>query len=307
MPQGQFLPEGSRIKTMQNCAVNTHAAMDCAMESKMLLEGTAIMCDAQHNLIVEINGFRGVIPRAEAAYNIAGVEAREIAIISRVGRPVCFEIIGKNSEGYIFSRAAAQKRALDFLLQNLFDGEIISIRITHLEPFGAFVDIGCGIVSLIGIEHISVSRIMHPAERFLPGQFAFAVVTDCDFSRGRISLSCRELLGTWEQNAARFEAGQTMRGIVRGNEEYGAFVELSPNISGLAERREGLCEGMGVSVFIKSIIPEKMKVKLIIIDALEAPPSAILTEQDYFLTSGHIDHWRYSPENKYGKIIETYF
>lgn len=307
MPQGQFLPEGSLINSPQNRAINTPQAMDYAMESKMLLEGNVTMCDAQHNLLVDFNGFKGVIPRAEAAYCAGGVETREIAVISRVGKPVCFEIIGKNSDGYVFSRAAVQKRAMDFLLQNLFSGDVISVRVTHLEPFGAFVDIACGIVSLIGIEHISVSRIAHPAERFLPGQFAYAVVTDCDFSRGRISLSCRELLGTWQQNAARFEAGQTLRGIVRGTEDYGAFIELSPNISGLAERHENLSDGMGVSVFIKSIIPDKMKVKLIIIDALESPPIALLRPQDYFITSGHIDHWRYSPETKFGKIIETYF
>ncbi|MFQ9410391.1 MAG: hypothetical protein ACLR1T_04200 [Evtepia gabavorous] len=41
---------------------------------------------------------------------------------------------------------------------------------THLEGFGAFVDVGCGVVSLIGIENCSVSRISHPARRFTVGQ-----------------------------------------------------------------------------------------------------------------------------------------
>ena len=52
------------------------------------------------------------------------------------------------------------------MLDNLKSGDIISACVTHLEPFGAFVDIGCGVVSFIGIENISVSRITHPIRAF---------------------------------------------------------------------------------------------------------------------------------------------
>ena len=76
----------------------------------------------------------------------------------------------------------------------------------------------------------------------------------------RISLSHKELLGTWEENAAFFNAGDTVEGIVRGIEPYGVFVELTPNLSGLSEPRDGLREGERVCVYIKSIIPEKMKI-----------------------------------------------
>lgn len=307
MPQGQFLPEGSLINTARNKAINTRSLIDSAMDEHRIVEGIATMCDENHNLIVDFNGFSGIIPRSEAVYSQTNTTAKEIAVISRVGKPVCFEIIGKTENGYYLSRAAAQKRAMDFLLHNLFGGDIVNVRVTHIEPFGAFVDIGCGIVSFIGIEHISISRIANPSERFTAGQFTQAIVTDCDFSRGRISLSCRELLGTWQQNANKFQPGQIVCGIVRGNEEYGAFVELTPNLSGLAEKRDGVCEGDGVSVFIKSIIPEKMKIKLIIIDRLEHVPSAILKPSDFFITQGTLSSWRYSTLEKSGKVTEVTF
>lgn len=57
---------------------------------------------------------------------------------------------------------------------------------------------------------------------------------------GRICLSQRELLGTWEENASLFEQGETVAGIVRSVEDYGIFVELTPNLAGLAEFREGV-------------------------------------------------------------------
>ncbi|MFQ9916228.1 MAG: hypothetical protein ACLRWQ_07410 [Flavonifractor plautii] len=101
------------------------------------------------------------------------------------------------------------------------------------------MDIGCGVPSLIGIENISVSRIPHPDQRFRVGQAIFAVVQELDPKLGRVYLTHRELLGTWAENAAHFQAGMTVPGIVRGLKEYGAFVELTPESvrPGGAEKR----------------------------------------------------------------------
>ena len=86
---------------------------------------------------------------------------------------------------------------------------------------------------------------------------------------GRITLSHKELLGTWEENVALFSAGETVAGIVRSVEPYGIFVELSPNLAGLAESREDVIPGQQASVYIKSILPARMKVKLVIIDTFD--------------------------------------
>ena len=117
----------------------------------------------------------------------------------------------------------------------------------------------------------------------------------------------RQLLGTWLENARRFSPGETVSGVVRGNEDYGVFVELSPNLSGLAERKEGVVSGDGVSVYIKSILPEKMKVKLILIDKLEKAPSTLIRPEDYQITQGRLQHFVYSPPGKEGRLTETLF
>ena len=43
--------------------------------------------------------------------------------------------------------------------------------------------------------------------------------------QGRLVLSLRELLGTWQENAGRFAVGETVVGIVRSIEDYGVFIE----------------------------------------------------------------------------------
>ena len=153
------------------------------------------------------------------------------------------------------------------------------------------------------IDSISVSRIPHPGARFTPGQSIFAVVKSIDES-GRITLSHKELLGTWEENAALFAVGETVPGIVRSVEKYGIFVELTPNLAGLAEFSEGVSPGSHAGVYIKSIIPSKMKIKLIIVDCFDADYPA--SQPKYFIKDGHIDTWRYSPEES-PKLIETQF
>ena len=58
----------------------------------------------------------------------------------------------------------------------------------------------------------------------------FGVVSSLE--NNRICLSQRELLGTWEENAALFSQGETVAGVVRSVESYGIFVELTPNLAG---------------------------------------------------------------------------
>jgi small subunit ribosomal protein S1 len=206
------------------------------------------------------------------------------------------------------SRRILQEQARDYFLDGgLAPGDVIRTVVTHLEPFGAFVDIGCGLTSLIGIENISVSRIRHPAERFALHQQVPAVVTDIDRARGHVVLSHKELLGTWEANANRFSPGETVQGIVRTVEKYGIFVELTPNLSGLAEYRPGIKEGDRVAVYIKSILPEKMKIKLVIIDTLPDAGARPLSKEDYFILGGKMDQWLYSPACCRTKQIFTLF
>jgi small subunit ribosomal protein S1 len=111
---------------------------------------------------------------------------------------------------------------------------------------------------------------------------------------GRISLTHKELLGTWEENAARFEVGQTVVGMIRSVESYGIFVELTPNLAGLAECKEGVRVGDACAVYIKNIIPSKMKIKLVLIDSF--PPARGEIKTEYYRTEGNISDFSYAPQ-----------
>lgn len=308
----QYSPEGNLITSFENHElISNLKGLEKALERQIILEAPAILCDHNFNLHVALGGkIRGIIPRDEVQYS-PREETKDIAILTRVGKPVCFKVIGfeKGADGEpvaILSRKSAQRECTLNYIEALEPGDIIPTKITHLENFGAFVDIGCGIISLLSIDSISVSRIAHPSARLSVGDFIYTVVKSID-ELGRIYVSERELLGSWEENAALFNEGQTVMGIVRSIESYGIFIELKPNLAGLAEFKEDVTPGQTAAVYIKSIIPEKMKIKLIIIDSHDAKaPRAPL---EYFIDTDsvtHIDSWIYSPPSC-KKIIESVF
>lgn len=146
-------------------------------------------------------------------------------------------------------------------------GQIVNGTVKEIKNYGAFVELEQGDTGLIYIEDLSVARIKSPAERVTIGQNIKVMVKYIDRDQKRINLSYKELLGTWEENAQKFKEGVTVKGIVRETEKCknGIFVELTPNLVGLAEYKEGIEYGQNVDVYIKRIIPDKRKVKLIIV------------------------------------------
>ena len=292
-----YLPEGKRIGTAKNLEyLSSPEGVREAMARGVILEARAVLCDSEHNLTVDLGCMRGFVPREEGAVGIREGTVRDIAVISRVGRTICFTVTdvvtdAKGGALAILSRAQAQKQCIAEYVGTLTAGDIIPAKVTHLEPFGAFCDIGCGVVALMPIDTISVSRIEHPDERFSVGMDIRAVIKSRVGTR--ITLSHKELLGTWEENAAAFSVGETVPGVIRSIENYGAFVELTPNLAGLAELRDHLRVGTEASVYIKSIIPQRMKIKLILIDCFDTAPP--LAPPRYYLSEGHIDRFVYSP------------
>ncbi len=308
----EYKPEGLLIRSARNYEyISSIEGLERALERQVILEAPVVLCDHNFDLHVELSGgVRGLIPRCEVEYSPDGEPVKDIAILTRVGKTVCFKVCGfkctPDGTVAILSRRAAQRECMENYLKTLAPGDIIPAKVTHLESFGAFVDIGCGRISLLSIDCISVSRISHPSSRLCVGEIIYTVVRSID-ERGRIFVSGRELLGTWEENAALFKEGQTVRGIVRSVESYGIFIELTPNLAGLAEYREDVHSGQTAAVYIKSIIPEKMKIKLIIIDTDDSP--AAPTPLTYFIDPErrrHIDYWKYSPRLS-SRIIETVF
>lgn len=218
----------------RNASHLSAAELRAAMASREILQSTALAFDTQRQLRFELGGCRAVMPFGQCADGADTGSVRDIAVLTRVGRPTCFVIEGIDTDEngqtvYRLSRAEAQRMCKAEYLDQLQPGDILPCIVTHIEPFGAFCDVGCGISALLPIDCMSVSRISSPAD-------------------------------------------------------------LRP--------------GQAVSVYIKNILPEKMKIKLVIVN--HALSQSHRFELRYFITEGHLDHWLYSTPESH-KRIETDF
>ena len=299
----KYRPEGSKAeKTSTKSRVHppiTLSFLERAKEKRLILDAPVLLCDQALSLHIALGEFIGIIPKEEAAFSPSGLPIKDIAILTRVGKTVSFFVkeIKRSVFGHpeiTLSRRELQKECYEQYVSGLRPGDVIPAKVTHIESFGAFLDVGCGINALLPIDAISISRISHPRYRFSVGD-EFSVVVQSIDEEGRIYVSRKELLGTWEENAAFFLPGQTVSGIVRSIESYGIFIELTPNLTGLAEYKEGVRENEIAAVYIKNMIPERMKIKLIIIDSHKEHAH---TAKLFFPTDEHprhIDYWRYSP------------
>lgn len=263
----RYMPEGWE----ETSFMATEDKLKNAMQTGEILQAKVRMCDANYNLYVDLgNQINGVIPREEVeAINVdeTGFPKPNICT-SKVNKFVQFKVKDVDSKNnFILSRKEVGQEALSWITGELQEGMVVNGIVKSIQPYGVFVEIGGGVVGLLHIEDISVARIKTPAERLKIGQKINVMIKCIDRKLERVILTYKELLGTWEDNVKDFKEGETVKGIARETEKSknGIFIELKPNLVGMAEYKEGIEYGQNVDVYIKKIIPDRKKVKLLIV------------------------------------------
>ena len=266
MIQNAFIPEGwdNSVSTLDGNNINE------IINNQVTLQGIVTNCDENYNLHIDLGKYKGIMPRSE----IEGINLQSDGLpktnlcTGKVNRFVQFKVKDVEDNGTaIISRKAVQTEALNWVKNNLNVGDIVTGIVKRVESYGVFIEIGGGVVGLAHIEDLSVARIKSAFERVRIGQKLEVMIKSIDRTSGKIILSYKELLGTWEENANKFYVGQKAQGIVRETEKNknGIFIELLPNLVGMAEYEEGLEYGQKVDVYIKRIDYERRKVKLLVV------------------------------------------
>lgn len=153
---------------------------------------------------------------------------------------------------------------LENKIKEISKGQVMSGVVKNIQPYGAFIQTDKGIDGLLYIEDISVARIKTPAERLAVGQKINVMVKDINKEKNRVYFSYKEMLGTWDENIRDIQEKTVVSGIIRETEKdkRGIFIELKPNLVGMAEYKEGFEYGQRVEVYVKKIVEDKKKIKL---------------------------------------------
>ena len=263
----KFKPEGwnNEITPLDQNNINNY------IQTTETLQGLVKNCDDNYNLYIQFeNGLTGIMPRQEVeAINIGeeGLPKTNLCT-GKVHKFVQFKVKEvKDENNIVVSRREVQEEALEWIKRDLKEGTRVTGIVKSIKPYGAFIEIGGGVVGLAYIEDLSIARIKTPYERLKIGQKLEVVVKSIERGTGKVILSYKETLGTWEENAEKFTTGTKAKGIVRETEKNknGIFVELTPNLVGMAEYKEGLEYGQPVNVYIKKIDHQRKKIKLLIV------------------------------------------
>ena len=263
----KFVPEGWNNEITKIDSKNIKSYID----NKNILQGLVRECDSNYDLHVKFDeGIEGIIPRKEIeAINLQenGLP-KENLCTGKVHKFVQFTIEDMDEHNnLILSRKNVQKNALNWIKSDLKIGQKMTGIVKSVKPYGVFVEIGGGVVGLVHIEDLSISRIKTPFERVNIGQKIDVVVKCINRENGKIILSHKETLGTWEENAKKFTIGEKVKGKVKETEKNknGIFIELTPNLVGMAEYEEDIEYGQDVEVYIKKIDKDRKKIKLVIV------------------------------------------
>lgn len=213
---------------------------------------------------------KGIIPRNEVDFLTCdeyGFTKPSICL-NKLNSYVQFKVKEIYSDNQIIlSRKKANEEALNWMNENLKPGQVVKGMVKNIRKYGVFVEIGAGVTGLLHIEDISISRIKSPEERFSSGQKINVMIKSIEKEKKQIVLSYKELYGTWEDNIKDINEKMVLDGIIKEADKYknGLFIELKPNLVGMAEYQEGYEYGEHVKVYVKKIINDRKKIKLVIV------------------------------------------
>ncbi len=141
----------------------------------------------------------------------------------------------------IFSEKAAGDALAETRAAELPVGQKLTGVVTGIVDFGLFVRVN-DVEGLVHISEVSWDRVTNLRELFKPGQNVDVMVTDVE--GGRVSLSMKRLASDpWVEKMSELKVGQPITGNVAKITSFGVFVEVLPEVTGLAHISEFGLEG----------------------------------------------------------------
>lgn len=229
---------------------------------------------------------------------------RTLDLSGELGKKLVCEVleVDRERQRVLLSRrsvlAAERDAARSESLGSLAVGQVVTGKVTRVEPFGAFVSISAGIEGLLHVSNLAHQRVENAGDVVHPGQELQVKILSIAEGGRRIGLGRKQLeADPWQETAARLSPGSVLQAKVVRLMDFGAFCELSPGVEGLlhisqlkagSDRlrhpREVLSAGQELTVRVISVEPATKRIALSRLDER----GAVLGSNDS-VESGEID------------------
>ena len=236
--------------------------------------------------------------RAFCPFSQMGIR-REEQQADYIGRSLSFNIIeyGEDGRNIVLSRKSIledeRQDKMSALKESLKEGMKITGKVTSIQKFGAFVDIG-GLEGLLPVSEIAWSRTEKVSDVLSAGQTVEVIIKKLDWEQNRFSFSLKDALpDPWEAAAESYPVGSYHTGTVSRLAQFGAFVTMKEGLDGLihisklgggrrlSHPREVLKEGQSVEVQIESVDRAQRKISLALAEVRRAEEEEAATIKEY--------------------------
>ncbi|MBF0507210.1 MAG: S1 RNA-binding domain-containing protein, partial [Nitrospirae bacterium] len=224
---------------------------------------------------VAVEGVPCFCPRSHISLGRGGQSGAEY-----IGKTLPFKVLDykENGRNIVVSRRAVleeeRQARIAHLKETISVGMDITAKVSSLQSFGAFVDLG-GIDGLVPFSELSWSRIEKPQDVLSVGQEVVVRVLSLDWDKQRLTVSLKATQpDPWNCVAARYPVGGKVNGTIARVVPFGAFVSVEPGIDGLvhisnlgAGRRinhpkEVVEVGQPVEAYVLAVDPDNRKLSL---------------------------------------------
>lgn len=209
-------------------------------ESSEVLEVNVLDAN-KGGLLIKLNNIVGFLPVSQLSPEhyprVFGGNKNKILekLKTLVGGKLRVKVLDiKDEEGIlIVSERETESEERQKALASYKKGDVVEGVITGVVDFGAFMEFGDGLEGLIHISELGWQRIDNPRDLVKEGQKVKAQIID--ITANKVSLSLKRLVkDPWEEIKDKYKIGDKVKGRVVKEHKFGAFVEIEPNIQGLA-------------------------------------------------------------------------
>jgi small subunit ribosomal protein S1 len=195
-------------------------------------------------LLVRLNHVPGFLPVSQLAPDnyprVAGGDKSKILekLKTFVGKSMDVRVIDVNEqdEKLIVSEKAVWEDRQKNVISKYKIGDTVEGEVSALADFGAFVKFDI-LEGLVHISEIAWQRIDHPRDLLKVGEIVKAEIIGIEGSK--IFLSMKKLVqDPWKRVSDKYRVGEPVKGKILKVNPFGFFVELDPEIHGLAHVSE---------------------------------------------------------------------
>jgi small subunit ribosomal protein S1 len=218
---------------------------------------------ADFGFFVDIGGVEGLVPLKEMAWQ-RGIKPADV-VKEGDGVQVVIRDIDWERNRISLSLRATQEDPFNSAAARFPVGSALRGKVTHIEPFGAFVEVLPGVEGLVPIGSLGGGRrINSPRDVLTEGQELDVHVETIDIERRRIGLKPIDTrLATLKPGA--LDVGMTVEGIVEGIKDFGVFVRLSETQTGLLHISEtDVGPGGNAAAKLERAIPPGSKITVVV-------------------------------------------